>query len=67
MNHWYHVDCLFEVFKNQKATTKRIESVEDMEGWNVLSEADRDFILEKFEGSLAYSPKKGKVRLPEME
>lgn len=47
MKHWHHIDCLFEAFKTQKATTKKIDSVEDIDGFEFLTTEEQDDILEK--------------------
>lgn len=47
MKSWHHIDCLFEIFSKQRQTTKRIESLDDIEGWDKLKDEDRDYILEK--------------------
>lgn len=45
LNMWHHVPCLFEAFKRQRATTVKIDQVEDIDGWNNLDENDRNEIL----------------------
>lgn len=47
MKHWHHIDCLFKAFQTQKATTKKIDSVEDIDGFELLSQEEQDDILEK--------------------
>lgn len=48
MKAWHHVNCLFEVFSKQRATTKRIENPEeDISGWDSLCDEDKDVVLEK--------------------
>jgi DNA ligase 3 len=58
VKHWYHLDCLFEVFKKQRAGTKVIESSDDIDGWGQLSEEDRDAILESMQ---KHDPQKWKA------
>ncbi|KAG7169997.1 DNA ligase 3-like [Homarus americanus] len=42
MKQWHHVDCIFEIFKRARATTKKIEDpVEDIEGWENLEDDDQ--------------------------
>lgn len=48
MNHWYHVDCLLASFKSQRASTKSLESVDDVTGWDQIGDLERDELLEKF-------------------
>jgi DNA ligase 3 len=58
LKHWYHLDCLYEVFKKQRAGTKIIESSDDIDGWGQLSEEDRDAILEAMQ---KHDPQKWKA------
>ncbi len=45
MKAWHHVSCLFEVFKKQRATTKKIEKpAEDISGWDSLADEDQELI-----------------------
>jgi hypothetical protein len=46
-NDWFHLDCIFESLAKARATTKKITSSEDLQGFDQLSEADQDFILKK--------------------
>ncbi|KAF7990445.1 hypothetical protein HCN44_000250 [Aphidius gifuensis] len=58
MKAWHHVDCLFDVFAKQRATTKRIDDPEDdIDGWNELSNDDKKIITDKlneFENNTPY-------------
>lgn len=47
MKNWHHVNCMFEQFLKQRITTKRIESPDDLDGWEALNEDDRNEIIEK--------------------
>lgn len=47
MKSWHHVDCIFEQFLKQKLTTKRIESPDDIDGWEGLGDSDKKMIIEK--------------------
>lgn len=49
MKSWHHVSCIFEQFVKQKITTKRIESAEDIDGWDLLSSEDKKEIIGKIE------------------
>lgn len=47
---WHHVTCLFEAFAKQRATTQRIDDpAEDVGGWELLSDEDRQIVLDKLE------------------
>lgn len=47
MKNWYHVNCIFEAFLKQRPTTKRIESSEDLEGFDSLSTTNKSAIEKK--------------------
>lgn len=47
MKNWYHIDCIFLVFNNQRPGTVVIESSDDIDGWDQLDEEDRDTVQEK--------------------
>ncbi|XP_065200723.1 DNA ligase 3 isoform X2 [Planococcus citri] len=42
---WHHVACLFEAFKKQRATTPKIEKIDDMEGYELLSETQLEEVF----------------------
>lgn len=42
---WYHVNCLFEAFKKQRATTPKIENIDDIDGYENLSDSEIEEIL----------------------
>ncbi|XP_046819476.1 DNA ligase 3 isoform X1 [Vespa crabro] len=71
MKAWHHVTCIFDLFKKQRATTKRIEDPEeDISGWDSLQEEDKKIIIEKlqeFEQSCPYKPTKPKAPLKRKE
>ena len=47
MKIYHHVACIFETFRNARATTKIIESSTDVDGWGDISPADREIIAEQ--------------------
>lgn len=49
MKSWHHVHCLFEQFLKQRPTTKRIESVDDIDGFDGISGDDQREIEGKIE------------------
>lgn len=51
MKQWYHIDCMFEVFQKQRATTKRIEGPDDIDGWDTIPDDDQKVILDKIKES----------------
>ena len=44
MKVYHHVPCMFDTFLSARATTKIIESSTDLEGWQNISQADRDLV-----------------------
>lgn len=49
---WHHIPCMFEVFKKQRATTKKIESPDEIGGWETLNETDKQEIVSYFSPEL---------------
>ncbi|XP_069827293.1 DNA ligase 3 [Dendropsophus ebraccatus] len=44
MKEWYHVKCMFEKLERVRATTKKIDDLTELEGWQELQDAEKDFI-----------------------
>nr|XP_033777678.1 DNA ligase 3 isoform X1 [Geotrypetes seraphini]XP_033777679.1 DNA ligase 3 isoform X1 [Geotrypetes seraphini] len=44
MKEWYHVKCIFEKLERARATTKKIEDITDLEGWEELQDPEKDLI-----------------------
>ncbi|XP_008281488.1 DNA ligase 3 [Stegastes partitus] len=44
MKEWYHVKCIFEKLERARATTKKIEDITDLEGWEELEDEDKELI-----------------------
>lgn len=50
MKAWHHIECLFDIFAKQRASTKRIDDPEeDIDGWNDLNDDDQKIIIDKIE------------------
>lgn len=49
MKQWHHVDCLFEVFLNQRPKTKRLDDIEELDGWDNLDEDNQNEFLVKWD------------------
>lgn len=60
MKQWYHPSCMFETFKRARATTKKIEEPEDMEGFGDLQQEDKDSLNKMIDEFLANSKTPGK-------
>lgn len=50
MKQWFHPSCLFETFLRARASTKKIEDPEDMEGYGDLEQEDKEVIKKLIEG-----------------
>uniref|UniRef100_A0AAR2JJT1 DNA ligase n=1 Tax=Pygocentrus nattereri TaxID=42514 RepID=A0AAR2JJT1_PYGNA len=44
MKEWYHVKCIFEKLERARATTKKIDDITDLEGWEELQDEDKGLI-----------------------
>ncbi|XP_033724639.1 LOW QUALITY PROTEIN: DNA ligase 3-like [Pecten maximus] len=44
MKQWYHPSCIFNTFKRARATTKKIEEPDDVEGFSEILQEDKDEI-----------------------
>lgn len=44
MKEWYHVKCIFEKLERARATTKKIEDITDLEGWEELQDEDKELV-----------------------
>ncbi|KAM8834865.1 DNA ligase 3 [Synchiropus picturatus] len=61
MKEWYHVKCIFEKLERARATTKKIEDITDLEGWEELQDEDKALINKHVSDLMAKvnaSPKK---------
>uniref|UniRef100_I3K6G1 DNA ligase n=1 Tax=Oreochromis niloticus TaxID=8128 RepID=I3K6G1_ORENI len=61
MKEWYHVKCIFEKLERARATTKKIEDITDLEGWEELQDDDKEIINKHVSDLMAKvnaSPKK---------
>ena len=45
MKQYYHIKCLFETFQRARATTRKIESADDIEDFKSIKEDDKKLIL----------------------
>ena len=51
MKSYFHLNCIFESFKRAKATTKVIESTDDIDGFVSLEEDDKNSIIDSIKGN----------------
>lgn len=50
MKEWYHVKCIFEKLERARATTKKIEDLTELEGWEELQDEDKEIINKHVSG-----------------
>lgn len=50
MKEWYHVKCMFEKLERARATTKKIEDLTELEGWEELQDEDKEIINKHVSG-----------------
>ena len=53
MKEWHHVKCIFEKLEKARATTKKIEDITDLEGWEELEDEDKEIINKHVSGTTA--------------
>jgi len=52
MKEWYHVKCIFEKLEKARATTKKIEDITDLEGWEELQDGEKELINKHISGEM---------------
>ncbi|XP_052447847.1 DNA ligase 3 [Carassius gibelio] len=52
MKEWYHVKCIFEKLEKARATTKKIDDITELEGWEELQDEDK-LLINKHVSDLA--------------
>ncbi|XP_048374948.1 DNA ligase 3 [Sphaerodactylus townsendi] len=65
MKEWYHVKCIFEKLEKARATTKKIEDLTDLEGWEELQDGEKELInqqISELTSKVANTPKKKTVQ-----
>nr|XP_056720864.1 DNA ligase 3 [Euleptes europaea] len=61
MKEWYHVKCIFEKLERARATTKKIEDLTELEGWEELQDGEKELInqqISELTSKAANTPKK---------
>ena len=51
MKEWHHVKCIFEKLERARATTKKIEDITELEGWEALEDVDQELINKHISGT----------------
>lgn len=54
MKQWFHPQCIFESFQKARASTKKIEEPDDVEGFADLDQEDKEQILKLIKGTIQY-------------
>jgi DNA ligase 3 len=50
MKQFYHVKCMFESFNRARASTKKIEAVDDIQNFTKINDEDKQAILDLIDG-----------------
>lgn len=50
MKQWYHVPCIFDALSRARATTKKIDSTDDLDGFGNLKDDDQAKIVSLMKG-----------------
>ncbi|KAM9210470.1 DNA ligase 3 isoform 1-T1 [Dugong dugon] len=61
MKEWYHIKCMFEKLERARATTKKIEDLTELEGWEELEDNEKEQITQyiaDLSSKAASTPKK---------
>ncbi|CAO2644532.1 DNA ligase 3 [Lemmus lemmus] len=61
MKEWYHIKCMFEKLERARATTKKIEDLTELEGWEELEDTEKEQIsqhIADLSSKAAGTPKK---------
>jgi DNA ligase-3 len=53
MKQWHHVKCIFELLSRARATTRKIESTADLDGFDEMEDNDRK-VIEGFISGITY-------------
>uniref|UniRef100_A0A8D1RTW6 DNA ligase n=1 Tax=Sus scrofa TaxID=9823 RepID=A0A8D1RTW6_PIG len=64
MKEWYHIKCMFEKLERARATTKKIEDLTELEGWEELEDPEKEQIsqhIADLSSKAASTPKKKAV------
>ncbi|XP_022422098.1 DNA ligase 3 isoform X5 [Delphinapterus leucas] len=64
MKEWYHIKCMFEKLERARATTKKIEDLTELEGWEELEDNEKEQIsqhIADLSSKAANTPKKKTV------
>ncbi|XP_053563410.1 DNA ligase 3 isoform X2 [Bombina bombina] len=46
MKEWYHAKCIFEKLERARATTKKIDDLTELEGWQELQDSEKELITQ---------------------
>uniref|UniRef100_A0A672M6A5 DNA ligase (ATP) n=1 Tax=Sinocyclocheilus grahami TaxID=75366 RepID=A0A672M6A5_SINGR len=62
MKEWYHLKCIFEKLERARATTKKINDITELEGWEELQDEDKE-LINKHVSANASPKKKAQAKL----
>lgn len=52
MKEWYHIKCMFEKLERARASTKKIEDLTELEGWEELEDNEKEQINQHIAGGV---------------
>ena len=52
MKAWYHAPCMFDSLQRARATTKKIERTDELEGFDIIRDEDKDKVKKMIEGTV---------------
>lgn len=64
MKQWFHPACIFMTFERTRATTKKIEDPDDLEGFADLNQEDKDMVLTLIKDSVTNAGSNEKKATP---
>ena len=47
---WFHAQCMFDTLTRARATTKKIESLDDLDGSDLMSDNNKDTLQKMIDG-----------------
>ena len=54
MKEWYHMPCMFDKLSRARATTKKIDKTEELDGFGELQDEDKESIKNRIAGKIVY-------------
>lgn len=64
MRQWFHVDCFLNIKKTKNS--RKISSSDDIQGWDLLSEDDKNDFIDKIGDDFKVSSTKSPAKAPKV-